>query len=137
MNDPERIDSVTVWRVRLGRETVQNDVKGELSIEGADLRFVEEGGSWHRISMAHVRKVKRLVGSPVVLVEHDDGEHGVARTAFYFTKPPPLTLTTRRGVESKRKARRVGAHYLGTSNTARKDDIRAWVARIRAAMPEG
>ncbi len=128
--------TITVWRVQLERGVAEHDAKGLLSIDETCLRFVEEAGVDHRIELTQVRRVRKLVGTPVVIIEHEEGrgDGALARTAFYFTKPPPLTVTTRRGVESKRKARRTGAHYLGASNAARKQDIRVWVERIREAV---
>jgi hypothetical protein len=132
---PEATETVTVWRVELGHGTADRDQRGDLSIDGSELCFAGDDGARRRIDLTRVRRVRRLVGSPVVVVEHDQ-DAGIARTAFYFAKPPPLTMTTRRGVESKRKARRMGAHYLGASNAAKKEDIRHWVAKIREAVPQ-
>jgi hypothetical protein len=142
--EPEPGDeSITVWRVELERGVAEHDVKGLLSIDESCLRFVEETGAHHRIELTQVRKVRKLTGTPVVIVEHEEPQPttrpdaSISRTAFYFAKPPPLTMTTRRGVESKRKARRSGAHYLGASNAARKHEIREWVARLREAVAGG
>ncbi|MEX2275146.1 MAG: hypothetical protein WEA10_06245 [Actinomycetota bacterium] len=127
-------EGTTVWRVRLGRDAPQQDAKGLLSLREEGLTFLAENGARYQIDFAQVRKVKRVLGSPVLMVHHQDGDE-LAETAFYFTKPPPLTLPNRRGVDSKRKARKAGVHYLGRANPGRKEEIKGWVERIRAETP--
>ena len=135
VSDPAPFEGTTVWRVRLGRDAPQQDTKGLLSLHDDGIVFLAEHGGRYLIEFAQVRKVKRVLGSPVLMVYHRDGSDQ-AETAFYFAKPPPLTLPNRRGVESKRKARKAGVHYLGRANPGRKDEIRGWVERIDAATQQ-
>ena len=136
VSDPETTPSpdatARVWRVRLGAEASIDDVEGSLSVDTTHLRFVETTGVHRHIELVAITRVKRLRGSPVILVDHDE-PGGRATTCFYFVKPPPLVLPTRRGTESKRKARRAGVQYLGTANATRKAELREWVERIERA----
>ena len=64
--DGETQTTITVWRVQLERGVAEHDVKGLLSIDETCLRFVEETGVDHRIELTQVRRVRKLVGTPVV-----------------------------------------------------------------------
>jgi hypothetical protein len=127
--------AVTVWLVPLGRPGPA-EIKGRLSIAERDLVFVDEEGGNRRIPLDSVRKVKRRLGSPVILVWHDlDGRR--VETAFYFVQPPPLAPPPQQRVSlrppSKRRARRVATNYLGHENIDRKPVVRSWVTSIRDA----
>src|SRR3954453_3730622 len=76
-----------VWMVELDRSP--DDIEGTLTLEPAALRFDSPSLGIRSIPLTAVERVKRIWGSPVLLVRSLEG--GDKRvTAFYFTKPPPL-----------------------------------------------
>jgi hypothetical protein len=151
-------DRVTVWAVRLG--TRDEGERGSLAVSGGSIAFHpdrEEGGSALRIPLGQVRKVKRTLGSPVIVVEHADPAGVVRRirTAFYFVKPPPLP--PRRGepeppstdipdaplpfstgmpsqILKRRAARFGGIASLAGWNRIKKRDVKRWRDRLRDAV---
>jgi hypothetical protein len=137
----------TVWMVALDRGP--DDVKGSLALHPDRLVFVAEGEQRRfPIPLAQIRNVKRVLGSPVMVVHWSD--EGTRRsTAFYFTKPPalhsqlqtrneiPPTLIgpfNRSGQPSRRKTRKKNVSYLTMASTSVKDDIKTWVREIRVAV---
>jgi hypothetical protein len=140
-------DTVTVWMVQL--DVSPEDVEGTLELTAATVRFAPAaGGSPHDIALADVSRVKRIWGSPVLLVHSVEGGQRHA-TAFYFSKPPPLHPPAPAGDEppptligpfnrnrppSKRKQRRTNAGYLANASNAVGDDVRVWAREVRAAV---
>lgn len=137
----------TVWMVELDRSP--DDVEGTLTLETDSVRFTAgEGGTPREIGFMDVTRVKRIWGSPVLMVHSlEDGERHV--TAFYFSKPPPLHPAAKENEEppptlmrpfnknrppSKRKQRRNNAGYLAKASNAVGDDVRAWAKETRAAV---
>ena len=125
--------------VPLGRNKLR-EVPGSLSIAGEHLLFeAKDGTIERRFEFSAIRKAKRIVGSPVLIVVHKEG-----KTAFYFTQPPPLTPAPpsadpdrlsplgqlRGGRRSKRKHVRTNATYLTSSNFSKKREVKEWVAAI-------
>ncbi|HEX9124549.1 MAG TPA: hypothetical protein VF984_14515 [Actinomycetota bacterium] len=136
-------EEVTVWAVELGKSP--KDRKGALSLEPEALRFTASDGVGHiRIPLSALRSVKRLRGSPVLIVVHQD-QGSIARTAFYFVQPPPLqppknapldrapNLFSGMGRTSRRKTRRQNAGYLGMWSREKKAVVVEWVQAIRSA----
>jgi hypothetical protein len=140
-------DPTTVWMVQLDRSP--DDVEGTLTLETRSMRFAPgEGGAAREIGLTDISRVKRVWGSPVLIVHSvEEGERHV--TAFYFSKPPPLhppegssdepppTLMgpfNRNRPPSKRKQRRTNAGYLAKASTAVGDDVRTWAKEARAAI---
>jgi len=138
---------VTVWAVELTRDTAQDDVKGTLELESDALAFspTDGGRSDVRIPFTAISKVRRLRGSPVLMVVHEEAT-GPRRTAFYFAQPPPLgvllgrqePMERPRGLEAfrspKRRARRDNVGYLGITNREKKDLLTEWVRAVREAI---
>ncbi len=137
----------TVWMVQLDRSP--DDVEGTLTLETESVRFVPgEGGAARDIGFVDISRVKRIWGSPVLMVHSvEDGERHV--TAFYFSKPPPLHPAGEKADEppptlmgpfnrnrpaSKRKHRRHNAGYLAKASNAFGDDVRTWAKETRAAI---
>lgn len=136
-------DRVRVWAVDLVEGASTKERQGMLSLHEATLRFEpsKEAEPTLTIPLREVAKVKRLRGSPVIVVQFRKDD-AARRTAFYFVQPPPLAvflegrdernvLTALRN--PKRKARRENVGYLGMSNRAKKDELVAWERAIRAA----
>jgi hypothetical protein len=137
-----------VWMVELDRSP--DDIEGTLTLEPAALRFDSPSLGIRSISLTAVERVKRIWGSPVLLVRSLEG--GDKRvTAFYFTKPPPLhpdqaeadeppsTLAgpfNRNRPPSRRKQRRRNAGYLANSSNIVGDSLEVWVKETRAAIAE-
>jgi hypothetical protein len=139
------LEPTTVWMVQLELST--EDVEGTLELADGALHFTSVDEQTRTITLTDVTKVKRIIGSPVMLVHST--EHGKARhTAFYFRKPPPLkppetsvdnvpTLIgpfNRSKPPSKRKQRRANASYLATVSTDAGEEVRDWLKATRAAV---
>jgi len=121
--------------VRLRRDLLR-EVPGTLSLEARHLVFTPDDGSGERrIELRAIRRVRRLLGSPVLVLRHE-GEGGQERVAFYFAQPPPL-----RGPDeprwNARRERRTTVSYLSEANAVKKPEIREWVRAIRRATSEG
>jgi len=133
-----------VWMVQLDRSP--DDVEGTLTLEEQALRFDSPSLGIRTISLRAVERVKRIWGSPVLLVRSvEDGDKRV--TAFYFSKPPPLhpeqaasdeppptLIFSRNRAPSKRKQRRRNAGYLANASNFVGDDLEVWVKETRAAV---
>jgi hypothetical protein len=139
-------EPLVVWMVELERSP--DDIEGTLTLEERTLRFERDGGGDRTIDLTDVTKVKRVMGSPVLLVHTLEG--GVKRaTAFYLSKPPPLApaapppdeppptlLFGNRGAKpaSRRKQRRANASYLANASTELGPIAKEWMLEIRAAV---
>ena len=138
---------VTVWAVELGGESRGTEIRGTLSLQDGALEFnprdeLERG---MLISLVEVSSVRRLRGSPVLMVVHGS-EPTPTRTAFYFAQPPPLAAfrgedrptPTPLGFGSfrspKRRARRQNANYLGVLNREKKAVLIEWDRAVKAAV---
>ncbi len=128
-----------VWMVPLGRGKLQ-EIPGTLSLGDDSVVFEAKDGSFERrFGFSDIRRSKRVHGSPVLIVVLGDGQ-----TAFYFTQPPPLKPEPadptgrvspfemmRGGRKSKRKHVRTNATYLSSTNAAKKNEVKSWLAAIR------
>jgi hypothetical protein len=135
-------DPTTVWAVDLIREP-KKDRQGTLSLDDDHLVFEPRaaGSGVLRIALGAITKIRRLRGSPVLLVVHEHGGR-TADTAFYFVQPPPLEPVLGQGERptplsfgraSRRRARRQNVGYLGFSNRSRRREIDAWVSAVLEA----
>lgn len=136
-------EAVRVWAVDLAEGSSLEGFHGELSLERDRLRFTStEGTESLEIPLRNVVKVRRLRGSPVLLVVHGPPA-APTRTAFYFVQPPPLTafrdgqaerttLATLRN--PRRKARRQNVGYLGIMNRTKKAQVVEWERAVRTAI---
>jgi hypothetical protein len=96
-----------------------------------------------RISLHDIAKVRRLRGSPVLMVERTTSA-GARKTAFYFAQPPAARRSHRgsggaagrvRPVPNpKRKARRDNVGYLGLMNREKKSALTEWVRAVKDAV---
>lgn len=139
-------EPVTVWKVVLRRGDVR-EREGTLSLDDDALVFEEPAtASRTRMAFSAIRSVKRLRGSPVLMIAHVESDE-VVRTAFYFAQPPPLELSTRapggaseRQIgpiaasrrSSRRRHQRDNVRYLTARAGRMKGPIDAWVMEIRA-----
>jgi hypothetical protein len=145
--DKRMPEPTKVWMVQLDRSP--DDIEGTLTLEKQSLRFDSPSLGIRSISLTAVERVKRIWGSPVLLVRSlEDGDKRV--TAFYFSKPPPLhpdqavakddppsTLVgpfNRNKPPSKRKQRRRNAGYLANASNIVGDSLEVWVKETRAAV---
>jgi hypothetical protein len=147
-------EPITVWMVPLRRGVPPRDVQGTLTMEDDGLAFeADQTGETVLIPFADARKVKRLRGSPVLMV--DWAHQGkTVRAAFYFAPPPPLGPMDRNGVSvtssnplagvkrpSKRRTRRENATYLTSVGGDLKPLLAMWAsesnAKIDAARRRG
>ncbi len=125
-------DITTVWVVHLEQGNPL-DTKGTLALHESEVAFSGEDGRELRIPLRRVRHIKRVLGSPIMIIAHD-GEDGRRRTAFYFTRPPPLHTTEAENRIQRKRAKKASVGYLGRQNVDRKPLIRAWVEEIRDAI---
>jgi hypothetical protein len=139
---------VTVWAVDLAKGIEPDEIKGTLELSDAALLFspLDETRPALRIPLTDIVKVRRLRGSPVLMVDRTMPT-GPRRTAFYFAQPPPLnallgTATPERPAglaafrSPKRKARRDNVNYLGLTNREKKQTLAEWVRAVREAMAD-
>lgn len=139
-------EPVNVWLVPLGRNN-QEEVPGRLSLEPVALIFDIDAGGGETLLLTQIKKVGRVHGSPILMLTHlAEGE--VLRTAFYFSKPPPvpsrrsasatadrpagLTGALRRS--GKRRDQRANAGYLTGSNIKKKELVVEWTVAVRQAV---
>jgi hypothetical protein len=139
---------VTVWAVELGKDVEPDEIMGTLELAGQALLFTpsDEARTPLRFPISEIGKVRRLRGSPVLMVERRSPS-GTRRTAFYFVQPPPLNAILGTTVERpsglaafrnpRRKARRDNVGYLGTMNREKKATIDEWVRAVKAAASRG
>ena len=133
-----------MWAVELAKEVEPDEIKGTLELSDAALLFIplDEGRPGLRIPLTDILKVRRLRGSPVLMVERMI-QTGPRRTAFYFAQPPPLSALLGTAPERpsglaafrspKRKARRDNVNYLGLTNREKKETLSEWVRAVRDA----
>jgi hypothetical protein len=134
-----------VWEVELGKPESPEEVKGTLELSHHDLIFTprDEGRPTVKIPLDEVSKVKRLRGSPVLMVLRETAE-GENRIAFYFAQPPPIgairgePVERRTGIAAfrnpKRQARRDNISYLGVMNRENKAALKEWARAVGAAV---
>ena len=141
---------ITVWAVELEKDARLEDVKGTLRLAEEALVFTprDEARPEARIALDEIAKVRRLRGSPVLMVVRSTPA-GERRTAFYFVQPPPIAIITGETVERpktrsisdlrnpRRKARRQNVSYLGVMNREKKQALSEWVRAVRAAIANG
>jgi hypothetical protein len=141
-------DARVVWMVELDRSP--DDVEGMLSLGQQAIRFAPtEGAGAREIALTDIHRVRRIWGSPVLIV-HSFEAGARHDTAFYFTKPPPLHPPSSDGVDeapptligpfnrsrppSRRKQRRSNAGYLANAAGLAGDEVKAWTKELRAAI---
>ena len=138
------VEPVDVWMVHLGGGSKPSEVRGTLTLGEGGLEFVErKTGSDVRFDYHSIRRVKRIKGSPVLVVDwRRDGED--RKTAFYFAQPPPLDPVPgsptidprgplgpfRRVTPSKRQVARTNLRYLRSTSVANKHVVRAWAEAV-------
>jgi len=101
-----------------------------MALEGTDLVVTAKGqGTSERIPVARIAGAKRVLGSPVLVLELA-GEGLPSRLLVYFAPPPPLDAE---GFRARRRERRRNATYLGARSADTKEEIKGWVRAILAA----
>jgi hypothetical protein len=140
---------VTVWKVDLVRGKPPVEVRGTLTLAAGALVFQADGtAATTTIALADASGVKRLRGSPVLVISHAARDAGA--TAFYFAEPPPLhpadpaTLSLRDAGPpspmaamrrpSPRRHRRQNAGYLAGQGRMLKPTLNAWASEVRAGI---
>jgi hypothetical protein len=136
-----------VWAVELAKGVEPDEIKGTLELSEAALLFtpLDETRPGLRIALTDILKIRRLRGSPVLMVDRTMPA-GSRRTAFYFAQPPPLNALLGTTPERpsglaafrspKRKARRDNVNYLGLTNREKKQTVAEWVRAVREAMAD-
>ena len=134
---------ITVWAVDVGPGSALEEVKGSLTLATDALVFTPRDGARpeRRFPLGEISRVRRLRGSPVLLVTRGtEGEP--LRTAFYFVQPPPLERPDAVdrpspfgvGRNTKRKVRRQNVSYLGLWNKEKKALLVEWERQLRGAV---
>jgi hypothetical protein len=136
-------EPTAVWAVDLAREPTK-DRPGTLSLQPGHLVFeprAADAGAL-RIPLSTIRRVRRLRGSPVLMVVHERAGRKTD-TAFYFVQPPPLAPVLPQGDRptplsfaraSRRRARRQNVGYLGSSGREKRRHIEEWARALDEAI---
>jgi hypothetical protein len=148
------LETIVAWMVHLRRGETVDEVKGLLALDPDALAFeTETPGEVFRLPYVDMRSAKRLHGSPVLMVEWNEGRQ-LRRTAFYFVEPPPM-VTRDRSIatggtaplqspfgqirSAKRKRQRQNVNYFAARGGPLKPTLKAWASevskRIAAAKP--
>jgi hypothetical protein len=133
------------------------DIKGTLAVQEDILAFTATSAQEPiGFPFSSIVAVKRLRGSPVLMIEwrHEESRR---RTAFYFTQPPPLpprvgrpepTTTWNEMPErpnpfsalrrnGKRRNMRVNTRYLQEVAVSKRDLIKRWADEVAARIEPG
>jgi hypothetical protein len=125
-------------------------VKGLLALDPDALAFeTASPGEVVRFPYTDIRSAKRLRGSPVLLVEWNEGRQ-LRRTAFYFVQPPPMATRDPGGPaagasvglgnpfrsirSAKRKQQRHNVSYFAARGEAVKPALKAWASEVSARV---
>jgi hypothetical protein len=139
------LEAIVAWMVHLRRGEQVEEVKGLLALDPDALAF--EGaspGQVFRLPYADMRSAKRLRGSPVLMVEWNEGRQ-LRRTAFYLVEPPPM-VTRERSIggggtsplqspfgairSAKRKRQRQNVNYFAARGGALRPTLKAWAGEL-------
>jgi hypothetical protein len=122
--------SSTVWMVN--RLTGREGVEGELTLERERLEFapLEDGEPAISLSLVQIRRVRRLLASPVLEVALHTGREPPL-IGFYFTPPPRLVPPERTRLWGRHSAKRAAIFQLMQANPDKKREIQQWVRLIR------
>jgi hypothetical protein len=124
------MEPVTVWAVRLGEYT--DEVRGTLSLDDSHLQFEHHKGTKSvSIPIGSIRRTKRVLASPVLIVEFAEAEH-IARMAFFFAQPPPLDAEPM--TRQRRRQRKQNMGFLMRENSVRRLQVKEWRAAIDQAI---
>ena len=128
--DAEDLEPSEVWMV--SRETGQQGWAGIIRLDRDVFTFQPlDGGAPRSFPLEDIRKVHRVVGSPVLEVKMAPGAQ-IRLVGFYFIPPP--NLQTEPGARfKKRTARRRAILTLRVANQGKRNEIRDWVVAIRRA----
>ncbi len=102
-------DITTVWVVHLEQGNPL-DTKGTLALHEAEVAFSGEDGREMRIPLRRVRQIKRVLGSPIMIIAHD-GDDGTAAHRLLL-HPAPSPAHRRGGEQDPAKARQEGERRL-------------------------
>jgi hypothetical protein len=142
------VEPTEVWMVHLGVGRKPAEIRGTLTLGDRGLEFVaRKTGIDHRFDYDAIRRVKRIRGSPVLLVDWRQGDEE-RKTAFYFSQPPPLEPAPRsapidprgplgpftRATPSKRQVARMNLGYLRSTSVSYRATVRAWQEAVTERM---
>ena len=124
-----------VWLARLGFR--EEGLRGKLVLEHGNLAFDGDRGKLTlRIALSSIRHVRRVRGSPVIVVEYETASTRPA-VALYFSQPPPLPKPGARVIPAAR-GRVKAIRWLGKENKAKREEVKGWVEALRGgATPSG
>ncbi len=125
----------TVWMVSM--RTGLEGRKGTLFLDDRTLVFrphsAQSGDT--RIGLEHIRQVRAARFTPVLDLRVTASDVP-GRLGFYFVEPPNLEPIESSGIQltsPRRRARREAASVLREANPLIREDVDAWVKRIRRA----
>ena len=127
--------SSTVWMVHA--RTGSDGIKGTLSLEGGSVVFRPRyggEGSAAVFPLAELRRVHRVLGSPVLELRMRGSGPGPSPVGFYFAQPPSLKAQEDARLMGRNRAKREAAMTLVQWNAVKKDEILRWVRSIREAQ---
>jgi hypothetical protein len=121
-----------IWLVN--RRTGPSGQKGRLRLESDRLVFLPDAAPSDQtvIDLHEVRRVRRILGSPVLEIHLAPGE-GQRILGFYFIKPPSAAPAQGLLQMRNRYVRKAATERLREWNRVKKDDVAGWVAAIKSA----
>jgi hypothetical protein len=105
-------------------------VEGILSLAGGGLSFAPLQGNRLLVPPGRIRRVRRLLASPVLKVRYLD-ETGHREAFFFFSQPPPLPEGPQ-VLSTKNLERTSQAMTLREQSKRLREEIGGWVEEIRA-----
>jgi hypothetical protein len=135
---PDDPSSSTVWMVHA--RTGSDGIKGSLTLEGRAVVFRPRyGGTGAEtvFALEAIRRVRRVMGSPVLELRLKGSEAGPSPVGFYFAQPPSLKAQEDARLLGRNRAKREAAMTLVQWNAVKKDEVAGWVRNIKAAQRGG
>jgi len=122
------VEPVTAWGIRLG--SAETEAKGTLALTDDHLSFQHAKGVRNiEIPLPAITKVKRSLGSPVLVVDYlEDGRP--VRAAFFFAPPPPISRDP--GTRKRREKRENMGTFIRQS-ASKGGNVKQWREEVRAA----
>ena len=120
--------------------TGSDGIKGSLTLEGQAVVFRPRyggAGTETMFALGAIRRVRRVMGSPVLELRLKGSDAGPSPVGFYFAQPPSLQAQEEARMFGRNRAKREAAMTLVQWNAVKKDEVARWVRSIKDAQRGG